>query len=268
MGDHQVRDAPDLTVGAVTTAPCPNCGAVTAGRRYCGECGQSRRNLDGSVWALLRETLDELLNLDGRMFRTLRRLAAQPGAVTADYLAGKRRQYTPPVRLYLASSAAFFLGFLLTRPVANAYYGLDPVGDVGSYTDVMSRVVIVMLPAAAIVLRVLYLRSRRSLLHHLIFSLHVGSAALLWALLLMLAATGLRASWGHYSEAPRWLPDFVFWLWLPGWAVFLGYAALALRRAYGSSLIGSIVRTLIAAAVLGWAFFVGVPRLMMLLAHA
>jgi len=265
MGDHQVRDAPDLTVGAVTMAHCPNCGAVTAGRRYCGECGQSRRDLGGSVWLLLRQALDELLNLDGRMFRTLRRLAAQPGAVTADYLAGKRRQYTPPVRLYLASSAAFFLGFLLTRPVVEAYYGLGDAGGVG-YTDVMSRVVIMLLPAAAIVLKVLYLRSRRPLLHHLIFSLHVGSAALLWALLLMLAAAGLRASWGHYSEAPRWLPEFVFWLWLPGWAVFLGYAALALRRAYGSSLIGSIVRTLIAAAVLGWAFFAGVTRLMRLLA--
>src|SRR5690606_9963797 len=183
----------------------------------------------------------------------------------ADYLAGRRRAYTSPVRLYLASSAAFFLGFLLTRPIIRAYYGLGDTGGMTSYADAMARIVILMLPATAIVLKVLYLRSRRPLLHHLVFSLHTGSAALLWLLLLVLVAAGLRAWLGHYTAAPEWLPEYAIWLYGPGWLAFLGYVALALRRVYGSSLAGAILRTVFAAAVLGWVFFAATVYLLRLL---
>lgn len=253
-----------MTFDTAVATTCPNCGAGMTGRRYCGECGQSRRSLDRSVWFLLGEALEELFGLEGRTFRTLRRLV-RPGAVTADYLAGRRRAYTSPVRLYLASSAAFFLCFLLTRPIVRAYYGLPDTGGMASYTDAMARIAILMLPAAAVVLKVLYLRSRRPLVHHLVFSLYAGSAALLWQLLLMLVAAGLRAWLGHYTATPEWLPEYAIWLYGPGWLAFLGYVALALRRVYGSSLAGAVLRTVIAAAVLGWAFFAATIHLLRLL---
>jgi len=47
IADHPVKDAAEPALDAATTAPCPNCGNVTAGRRYCGEGGQSRRDLNG-----------------------------------------------------------------------------------------------------------------------------------------------------------------------------------------------------------------------------
>jgi hypothetical protein len=62
-----------------------------------------------SLWALLREVAGDLLDFDSRMWRTLRPLAFSPGRLTLEYLSGRRAAYTPPFRLYLVISLAFFL---------------------------------------------------------------------------------------------------------------------------------------------------------------
>ncbi|MEJ2534800.1 MAG: DUF3667 domain-containing protein [Gammaproteobacteria bacterium] len=58
---------------------------------------------------LLRELLEDFLDFDSRFARTLKPLLFKPGRLTRDYLDGRRFRYTPPIRLYLFSSIAFFL---------------------------------------------------------------------------------------------------------------------------------------------------------------
>ncbi len=58
---------------------------------------------------LLREFLEDFLELDSRFMRTLKPLLFKPGKLTRDYLDGKRFRYTPPIRLYIFSSMAFFI---------------------------------------------------------------------------------------------------------------------------------------------------------------
>jgi len=58
---------------------------------------------------LLREFLEDFLELDSRFTRTLKPLLFLPGKLTRDYLDGKRFRYTPPIRLYIFSSMAFFI---------------------------------------------------------------------------------------------------------------------------------------------------------------
>jgi hypothetical protein len=58
---------------------------------------------------LIREFMEDFLELDSRFMRTMRPLLFQPGKLTRDYLDGRRFRYTPPLRLYIFSSMAFFI---------------------------------------------------------------------------------------------------------------------------------------------------------------
>lgn len=58
---------------------------------------------------LLQEILRVVLELDGRAYRTVFYLFTRPGYLTREYFAGRRAQYTPPLRLFLIISITFFL---------------------------------------------------------------------------------------------------------------------------------------------------------------
>src|SRR5210317_1561489 len=53
--------------------------------------------------------MEDFLDLDSRLMRTLKPLLLHPGKLTRDYLDGRRFRYTPPLRLYIFSSMAFFI---------------------------------------------------------------------------------------------------------------------------------------------------------------
>ncbi|MEO0425143.1 MAG: DUF3667 domain-containing protein [Pseudomonadota bacterium] len=92
------------------SAECGNCGEALTGD-YCFACGQPRRSPIMSIGELTSEYLRDVFSLDSRAWRTLSYLMFRPGAMTADYLAGRRHAYTPPVRLYLLTSLLFLAIF-------------------------------------------------------------------------------------------------------------------------------------------------------------
>jgi uncharacterized protein DUF3667 len=57
---------------------------------------------------MLREAAGRYVALDGRMWRTLAVLLFRPGFLTREYLAGRRRRYIRPARLFLVLSIALF----------------------------------------------------------------------------------------------------------------------------------------------------------------
>jgi hypothetical protein len=69
-----------------------------------------------SLGTLVRDLLGDLTNFDARIWRTLRPLAFSPGTLTVEFLRGRRTHYSPPFRMYLILSVAFFL---LTSVSAN-----------------------------------------------------------------------------------------------------------------------------------------------------
>jgi hypothetical protein len=101
--------------GAFSTENCLNCGEVLRGQ-HCSHCGQRARVQVLSLGTLLRDLFGDLTNFDSRVWRTLRPLAFSPGALTVEYLRGRRTYYSPPFRMYLILSVAFFL---LTSVSAN-----------------------------------------------------------------------------------------------------------------------------------------------------
>ena len=87
---------------------CLNCGTYLEGP-FCYYCGQPDKNFMRFFPVLLREFLEDFLELDSRFTRTMKPLLFLPGKLTRDYLDGKRFRYTPPIRLYIFASMAFFI---------------------------------------------------------------------------------------------------------------------------------------------------------------
>src|SRR5215472_2052475 len=86
---------------------CRNCGAF-ATAAYCPNCGQETTLALPTVRTMLREAAGRYVALDGRMWRTLLPLLFRPGFLTREYLAGRRRRYIRPARLFLVLSIALF----------------------------------------------------------------------------------------------------------------------------------------------------------------
>jgi len=102
---------PSLTLDAkklAGSAQCLNCGTELKGP-FCYYCGQPDRNFMRFFPALLRDLMEDLLDLDSRFMRTIKPLMFKPGRLTRDYMDGRRFRYAPPMRLYIFSSIVFFL---------------------------------------------------------------------------------------------------------------------------------------------------------------
>ena len=104
---------------------CLNCGTLLSGP-FCHYCGQPDKNLMRFFPVLLRELLADFLDFDSRFARTMKPLLLHPGKLTRDYLDGRRFRYTPPLRLYIFASMAFFLiaAMLASSAVINSKDGM------------------------------------------------------------------------------------------------------------------------------------------------
>jgi hypothetical protein len=113
-------------------ADCLNCGRTLAGP-YCSRCGQKALETDPTLREFLHETTAELTDWDGKIPSTLATLFLKPGALTVDFLAGRRARWLTPLRLYLLCSLAFFL----SKPLGEAI-GNRPHDDGIARIDIMS----------------------------------------------------------------------------------------------------------------------------------
>lgn len=124
--------APAESATAVATEPprCRNCGAVADGA-FCPACGQETKAALPRLGEFVREAAGRYVALDGRLWKTLGGLLLRPGYLTREYLAGRRRRYIRPSRLFLFTSLVFFLllrvELLLNEPEV---LKIDPSGDV------------------------------------------------------------------------------------------------------------------------------------------
>jgi hypothetical protein len=89
---------------------CLNCGADVAGR-YCQACGQENIVPHQSFRHLLQHFIFDLFHFDGKFFETLKFILFRPGRVPRAFISGKRISYLDPIRMYLFTSAIFFLIF-------------------------------------------------------------------------------------------------------------------------------------------------------------
>ena len=204
---------------------CPNCQTQFDGA-YCGNCGQRDLDLERPIWSLIADVIKETFEVDGRAWLTLRTLLGQPGRLTSDFLAGRRRMYTPPLRLYLVVSISFFVivawlaqGGVLLEP------GQDPAFDAAVQAQFLSddlpRLMFVLLPVFALLMKGVY--QRHLYFNHLIFAIHLHTVGYL-VLALMLPIENAANQYLALAIAQAVLLIF-----------FIVYFVMAIRRVYASS---------------------------------
>lgn len=93
---------------------CLNCGSalqLADGRiaHYCPDCGQETDPRPPTVVELVRQLVSHYASAEGRLWPTFVGLVSKPGFLTTEYLAGRRRRYIMPTRLYLTMSILFFV---------------------------------------------------------------------------------------------------------------------------------------------------------------
>lgn len=255
---------------------CLNCGEALAGP-YCWKCGQEDVNLSRPLRQLVADLAGELFSLDTRLLRTLRLLLLQPGALTREYLAGRRVRYVPPLKVYLIAALVFFgLIAILPKGSVSVVTGPAPkasapaphgshvafslpehyplfdrqLGAAGAkakahpeaFADAvfanLPRVFFLLLPAFALLLALFYWKNAYYL-DHLVFALHYHAFVFLDLTLLVLLGR-------------PWVPTIVdrplsilLIVWL------LAYLPMALRRVYR----GSRLKTFLKLAGLGVLYF-------------
>lgn len=89
---------------------CLNCNTEVQGR-YCHICGQENIEPKESAWDLVSHFFRDITHFDGNFFSTVKYLLTKPGFLSTEYSIGRRASYVNPVRLYIFTSAFFFLLF-------------------------------------------------------------------------------------------------------------------------------------------------------------
>jgi len=89
---------------------CLNCGTIVQGH-YCQHCGQENIEPKETFWHMVTHFFYDITHFDGSFFVTLKDLLFKPGFLTKEYMKGRRRAYLHPVRMYVFTSAVFFLVF-------------------------------------------------------------------------------------------------------------------------------------------------------------
>jgi hypothetical protein len=235
---------------------CHNCGAALGGR-FCAVCGQKAQPLNQTLHDFLHDFTHEMLHVDGRIFRSVRKLLFSPGFLTVEYFEGRRARWISPIRLYLIFSVIYFAVASLpgggARVLINASdpEDVDELNRLGFRSEQelqetvrhaqatwTPRVMFVLVPLSAWLVQVACRRTGRNYPQHLYFALHVHAA---------LFAAGAVAAAARLAK-PR---AFQYGVVALATLYALAYVVLAFRRAYG----GSIRRAIMRAAVVGIAYW-------------
>lgn len=265
----------DTPASSASTLLCRHCGAPVNGR-FCSSCGERvLTDDDRRIRSLLRESLEQFLNFDSTLLRTLRTLLFQPGTLTTDYWEGRRIAYMRPLQLLLVFNLFYFfaaycstqLGFhvrvmfpslddllrdrffsrwaetIVRSRIALAqtdYPAYKLLFDVQLEAAAKSLVVFIA-PIIAFFLWLFHLRPRRAPLYHLIGGIHLLSFYILFWSAAMIGLGLLHRFAGMQSMQ---------WFGYLSAFTLVAYIFLALRRQYPRPLFLSAATALIFVFVL------------------
>jgi hypothetical protein len=104
---------------------CLNCGATVYGR-YCHVCGQENIVPKETFWSMVLHFFYDITHFDSKFFETVKDLVFRPGFLSREFINGRRVRYLHPVRMYVFTSAIFFLLFFsLFKPEQSLKTNVD-----------------------------------------------------------------------------------------------------------------------------------------------
>ena len=127
---------------------CLNCEVEIYGR-YCHNCGQENIEPKESVWSLITHFLYDITHFDGKFFSTVKYLLARPGFLSKEYVKGRRASYLHPIKMYVFTSAFFFIVFFSIFNIKDTATGISPPALVDSVSMALSEEQAAMLKSAS-----------------------------------------------------------------------------------------------------------------------
>jgi hypothetical protein len=112
-----------------TPKNCLNCNTEVAGR-FCQSCGQENVEPKENAWHLIEHFFSDITHFDGKFFQSVWLLFSKPGFLSRQYSLGKRAAYLNPVRMYVFTSALFFLIFFAAFNARKMTGGIDKAATV------------------------------------------------------------------------------------------------------------------------------------------
>lgn len=94
---------------------------------------------------MVNHFFSDITHFDGKIFSSLKYLVFKPGFLSKEYVAGRRASYLHPIRMYLLTSAIFFLIFFALFKIDDAKFNtkITPtqVGnlDTAEYNDISKK---------------------------------------------------------------------------------------------------------------------------------
>src|SRR5688572_12792493 len=102
---------------------CLNCGTHVHGK-YCHVCGQENIEPKESFWHLVTHFFNDITHFDGKFFHSLKYVLFRPGKLPLEYIKGRRASFLNPIRMYVFTSAVFFILFFAAKDFSNVDYNL------------------------------------------------------------------------------------------------------------------------------------------------
>jgi len=157
---------------------CKNCQTkLQQDAQYCLQCGQSVASLNRPFKAVITDMAHETLDIDGRLWLTIRTMLTKPGVLTYDFNQGKQVKYTPPLRLYLVISILFFIFF------SKIYQVYDPGSSLTeSMISYYSKAMFLLFPVFALIVQLFFRQSYY--IGNLVFSMHLHSIVYLMLMII------------------------------------------------------------------------------------
>ena len=150
---------------------CHNCTTeIDKEDKFYRNCGQGTKRYERPFLPFALESFHVLVDIDGRLWLTLKTLFTKPGVASFEFSQGKRFKYSPPLRLYLVVSLLFFLLFSSFQ-----HLFVSEVNYSSSSIDSYSKAMFVLLPIFALIVSLFFRRSYY--LSNLVFSMHIHSVA-------------------------------------------------------------------------------------------
>jgi hypothetical protein len=172
--------------------PCANCGTPVAEGDFCSKCGQENTDKIVPLKEFVLDIFDEFFSIDTKITRSLKPLLLKPGFLTKEYIMGRRVNYLLPSRMYFIISVVFFFLVQNFDPVgadtAQDFLkerGIDYMNPAivekfnAEVADKLPTFLLTAIPLFALFLKLLYFRSKRFFVEHLIFSFHFYSFVLI-----------------------------------------------------------------------------------------
>lgn len=155
---------------------CPNCDAdLPSAAHYCARCGQEVIT-DNSFKAFFEQFLGDYFTFDSKIIRSVVPLIVRPGALTTEYMVGRRARYIPPLRMFIFLSILFFLTIGWSGAGRDGQTPLENIQDQvfwdNFFASVLPKLFFILLPLFALLVHLFYRDPVPTFVKPFIFSAH------------------------------------------------------------------------------------------------